>query len=99
MLMTRMFSETPGTPGRRQQMPRIDQVDLDAGLRGRVERFDDLGIDERVHLGDDPCRAAGSRHAPPSRSISAVSVLARCMGATISLFIVASLRVAGQQVE
>src|ERR1700736_6471804 len=96
--MTRMFSEIPGRPGRRQQMPRMsrsiltpareaeqsaviavgstsafirsddpdglrdpretraeaadaadEQVDLDAGARGRAERGDRRGIDERVH--------------------------------------------------
>ena len=36
-----------------------DQVDADARLRGTVEHGDDLGIDQRVHLGDDPGRAAG----------------------------------------
>ena len=38
--LTRMFSDRPGTPGRRQQMPRTTQVDLHAGLAGRVERVD-----------------------------------------------------------
>ena len=36
-----------------------DEVDLDAGLRGLVERFDDAGLEQRIHLGDDVRGAAG----------------------------------------
>ena len=36
-----------------------DQVDLDPGVRGLVERLDDARLDQRVHLGDDPRRPAG----------------------------------------
>ena len=36
-----------------------DEVDLDAGLAGVVERVDDLRIDQRVHLHPDLRRAAG----------------------------------------
>ena len=70
MLMTRMFSLTPGTPGRRQQMPRTIRVDRHARLRGAVERLDDRRVHQRVHLGDD---AAGSPALARSvsRSISA----------------------------
>ena len=38
-----------------------DEVDFDAGLGGPVERLDRLGIDERVHLGDDAGRAPRAR--------------------------------------
>ena len=31
-----------------------DQIDPNAGLRGAVEHGDDLGVDERIQLGDDP---------------------------------------------
>ena len=58
MLRTRMFSEMPGRPGRRQQMPRIDQVDRHARLAGVVQRLDRLAIDQRVELGEDPRRLA-----------------------------------------
>ena len=47
MLLTRMFSDSPGTPGRRQQMPRTTRSMLHAGLGGAVERIDQLGIDQR----------------------------------------------------
>ena len=36
-----------------------DQIDLDTGLRGAVQRRDDLGIDQRIHLGDDAPTASG----------------------------------------
>ncbi len=36
-----------------------DQVDLDAGLSGRVERFDDALLEQRIHLGDDARRPPG----------------------------------------
>src|SRR5208337_5469054 len=74
------------------------QVDLDAGDRGLVERFDDLGIDQRVHLGDDSCRAAGPgvlRLALDQRGQRAGQV----HGGDDQLVHLASLRVAGQQVE
>ena len=63
-----------------------DQVIVHAGLRGRVERLDDVGVDQRVHLGDDPRRPPGpgvlrlaldERRGPRSCSPS---------GATTSLF-------------
>ena len=54
MLMTRMFSLIPGTPGRRQQMPRTMQIDRHARLRRPVQRLDDGRVHQRVHLGDDP---------------------------------------------
>ena len=40
------------------------QPDPDAGLRRRVERLDDLLVDERVHLGDDLRRLARLGAAP-----------------------------------
>ncbi len=38
-----------------------DQVDLDSRLRGLVERLDDRGLEQGVHLGDDVRGAAGLR--------------------------------------
>src|SRR5690606_32234139 len=35
-----------------------DEIDLDAGLPGLVERLDDLPVDQGVHLGDDAPVAA-----------------------------------------
>ena len=54
MLMTRMRSLTPGQAAAQAADAAHDQVDLHAGLRGAIQRVDDLRIDERVHLGDDP---------------------------------------------
>src|SRR6266536_3210369 len=35
-----------------------DEIDLDAGLRRAIERVDDFGVDEGVHLPDDAGRPA-----------------------------------------
>ena len=56
-----MRSLTPGTPGRRQQMPRTSSVIGTPACDARVERLDDVDVDERVHLGDDA--APGARRA------------------------------------
>ncbi len=56
-----MRSETPGTPGRRQQMPRTMRSMSTAGARGPVQRLDDGGLGEGVELGDDAGRPAGPR--------------------------------------
>ena len=53
-LMTRMFSLTFGTPGRRQQMPRTIRSIFTPAARGFVEREDHILVDERVDLHDDP---------------------------------------------
>ena len=37
-----------------------DEVDFDAGIGGVVESFDDAGLEERIHLGDDVGGAAGA---------------------------------------
>ena len=37
-----------------------DEVDFNAGIGGIIERFDDAGLEERVHLGDDVCGAASA---------------------------------------
>ena len=50
---TRIRSDSPRTPGRRQQIPAHDEIDFDPCVRSRVERLDDLGILEAVHLEDD----------------------------------------------
>ena len=36
-----------------------DEVDFDAGLRGRIERLDDGWLEQRIHFGDDVRGAAG----------------------------------------
>ena len=56
--LTRMFSDSPGTPGRRQQMPRTISSMATPALRRFVERVDDVGIDQRVHLHPDRRRLA-----------------------------------------
>ena len=56
-----MRSESPLTPGRRMREPANDEVDLDAGLRSLVERFDHRGLEQRIHLGDNVRGAAGLR--------------------------------------
>ena len=38
-----------------------DELDLHAGLRGFVEGVDDFFVEQRIHFGDDECRAAGLR--------------------------------------
>ena len=38
-----------------------EKRDGDAGLRRVIERVDDVGVDERVHLGDDPRGPPGAR--------------------------------------
>jgi hypothetical protein len=49
----RMFSVWPGTPGRRQQKPRmIKSIDTPA-CESLAQRLDDVGILHLVHLGDD----------------------------------------------
>ena len=59
MLLTRMFSESPGTPGPQAADAADDEVDLHAGLRGLVELLDDLLVDQGVELGPDLRLAAG----------------------------------------
>ena len=53
-----MFSETPGTPGRRQQMPRTQRSIVTPACGGAVERLDDAHVDQRVQLGEDVAPAA-----------------------------------------
>ena len=60
MLMTRMFSLRPGNLRPQAADAADDQVDLHSGAGGFVEFFDDLLVDERVELGDDARRLAGS---------------------------------------
>ena len=54
-----MRSESPGTPGRKSTHAANDEIDFDAGLRCRIERFNHAGLEQGVHLGDDVGRAAG----------------------------------------
>jgi hypothetical protein len=51
--LARMFSESPGTPGRRQQIPRTHRVDRNAGARSFIERIDDIRVDQGIHLHPD----------------------------------------------
>ena len=84
MLRTRMFSEMPGMPGRRQQMPRIDKVDRHAGLAGAIQRFDHAVIDQRVELGEDPRAFLPRRARSACSSISSIVRRCRSVGATTS---------------
>ena len=54
-LRTVMPSLRPGHPGTQLADAARDRLDDDPCPRGRVERLDDLGIDERVHLDPDAC--------------------------------------------
>ena len=58
---TSIVSRHLGTPGRRQQMPRTSSVIVHPRLRRAVERLDDVGVDERVHLRDDLRRPPRAR--------------------------------------
>ena len=59
-----MLSLTPGSAGPQRADAAHVQADPHAGLRRRVERADDLLVDERVHLGDDLGRLARLGAAP-----------------------------------
>ena len=59
MERTRILSDNPFTPGRRIERPRTIRSIFDAGLRGLVERLDDRGLQQRIHLGHDVGGAAG----------------------------------------
>ena len=56
-----MFSLRPLTPGRSEQIDRADDVDLGAGRRGVVERFDHVLVGECVDLDPDSRRLARLR--------------------------------------
>ena len=99
MLMTRMFSETPGTPGPQAADAADDQVDLHAGGRGFVEGLDDPRVHQRVHLGDDPRRAAGLGVCSASRSMSVVEPAGQLDRGHDQLVPGPSLGITGQQVE
>ena len=60
MLLTRMFSLRPGTPGRRQQMPRTTRSICTPAFEAAIEPVDQPGIDQRVELGPDRGRLAGA---------------------------------------
>ena len=60
MLRTRMFSDRPGTPGRKQHTADY-QVNLHAGTRGPVEMIDYIRIDQRIHFHDYAGREPGLR--------------------------------------
>ena len=75
-----------------------DQVDPHAGLRGAVEHLDDLGVDQRVDLGDDPRRPALLGVGPLALDQGDEPV-GQVLGGDDQLVPVVALRVAGQQVE
>lgn len=52
-----MFREA-GDPGSQGARSTDDQIDLDAGLRGLIQRANNLRFQQRIHLGDDVCRLA-----------------------------------------
>ena len=54
-----MFSERPRHAGPQAADAAHHEIDLHAGLARLVERVDDLGVDERVHLHPDRRRAPG----------------------------------------
>ena len=56
-----MFSDSPGTPGRSAHTPRMMRSILHAGLGRLVQLGDDLGLEQRVHLGHDPALLSGLR--------------------------------------
>ena len=56
--LTRMFSDKPGHARPQAADAAHHQLDRHAGLRGLVERVDDIGIDQRVHLHPDRGRPA-----------------------------------------
>ena len=56
---TRIVSDSPGTPGRRQQMLRGTRSIRAPASRGLVERVDQLRIGEAVQLHRDPAVRAG----------------------------------------
>jgi hypothetical protein len=56
-----MFSETPGTPGRRQQMPRTARRIGTPADERPIQRTDRRRVDERVQFRDDRRRLPGPR--------------------------------------
>ena len=91
-----MFSDRPGTCGRRQQMPRTMRSIAVPVLRRVVERVDERGVDEAVHLQRDAARRAllGLR-ARCARQMRAAQVRGRDQ----QLPVVALAAVAGEVVE
>ena len=75
-LRTRMFSLSPGTPGRSVQMLRATMSISAPGLRGGVELLDDRLVGERVHLDPDPRRLASPRPPAATARISSMSRVA-----------------------
>ncbi len=96
---TRMRSDRPGTPGRRQQMPADDEIDLDAGLARLVELLDDGRVDQAVDLGDDARRPAGPRVVGLAPHLRAISASRSPVGATSRWLKPRGAGVAGEQVE
>ncbi len=96
---TRMLSDSPGTPGRRQQMPRTTRSICTPAAERRIERIDDFRVDQRIHLHPDRRRPAGPgvirsrpRYAASMRLRSVIGEMASC-----SSF--GRLDIAGDEVE
>src|SRR4029434_4480116 len=75
-----------------------DKVDLHAGLAGGIKFFDDRGIDEAVHFGNNTCGLPGTRlfGFPPNESDEVFPQAARCQHQVMK-FLWPSI--ASQQVE
>ena len=58
MLRTRMRLLSPRTPGRSAQRAAHDQFDIDAGLRGAIQRLNDVLVEQGIDFRDDERRAA-----------------------------------------
>ena len=97
--LTRMFSDRPGTPGRRQQMPRTTRHHLHAGARRVVQQVDQRLVDQRVQLQPDAapaCRRARRRSRARISSEQHVPRGQRAEGERVHQF---RPRVAGHVVE
>lgn len=89
-----MFSESPPTPGRRQQMP----VDSHPGGAGRVQLLDQAPVYEPVHLREDPRRTPGPGvvdFAPNALD----EPVAEAAGSDQEIVEVVRVRVAGEEIE
>ena len=98
MLMTRILSEMPGIPGRRQQMPRMIRSIFTPACEARYKRAIVCGSTNEFILAMIRAGLPASACAR-SRSIKALKPARKVRGATISLFQSLHRRVAGQQVK
>ena len=75
----------PGTPGTRQQMPRMLRSTGTPACDARYSAWMQRAVDERVHLHRDARRLAAPRARRPCRSISSMIASRRKSGATSTL--------------